>query len=147
MRKSHKESANDKILSDTELLQNSNRCQLNSHSDLITWPSKCKILCKIGDTEGFQMHNSNDQLCIHRIIYLNYCSDPKFSDRQAWTNSVDLEEQSDQSLQYLPFHLHLLDTLLRATLFEFKGDYSNFSDVRIFRILEFLRYCACCFIQ
>ena len=46
-----------------------------------------------------------------------------------------LEEQSDRSQHCLPFCLHLLDTLLcgKATLFEFKGDYRNFSDVQIFR--------------
>ena len=53
---------------------------------------------------------------------------PKFSDGQAWANSVDpdqtapsLEEQSDQGLHCLPFGLHRLDSLLygRATKFKF----------------------------
>ena len=51
-----------------------------------------------------------------------YRNDPKFSDRYAWANSADpdqtaLEEQSDQGLHCLPFHLHRLPSLLygRAT--------------------------------
>ena len=38
-----------------------------------------------------------------------------------------LEEQSDQGLHCLPFHLHLLDALLydKATLSKFYGDYSK----------------------
>ena len=44
-------------------------------------------------------------------------NDPKFSDRYAWANSADLEEQSDQGLHCLLFRLHHLDSLLygRAT--------------------------------
>ena len=60
---------------------------------------------------------------MHDTGFLNtgYHNVLKFSDRQVWANSVDLEEQSDQGLHYLPFRLHLLDTLLygKATLFEF----------------------------
>ena len=41
-----------------------------------------------------------------------YRNDPKFSDRYAWANSADLEEQSDQGLHCLPFRLHRLDSLL-----------------------------------
>ena len=42
---------------------------------------------------------------------------PKFSDIQVWANSVDpdqtaLQEQSDQGLHCLLFHLYLLDTVL-----------------------------------
>ena len=39
-----------------------------------------------------------------------------------------LEEQSDQGLHCLPFHLHRLDSLLngRATLFKFESDYNKF---------------------
>ena len=46
-----------------------------------------------------------------------YRNDPKFSNKQVWANSADLEEQSDQGLHRLPFHLHRLDSLLydRAT--------------------------------
>ena len=46
-----------------------------------------------------------------------YHNDPKFSDRQVWANSADLEEQFDQDLHCLPFRLHRLDSLLfgRAT--------------------------------
>ena len=56
---------------------------------------------------------------------MEYRNDPKFSDRQVWANSVDpdqvLEEQSDQGLDCLLFHLHLLDSLLygRVTLLKF----------------------------
>ena len=39
-----------------------------------------------------------------------YRNDPKFSDRQFWANSV--EEQSDQGLHCLLFHLHLFDKIL-----------------------------------
>ena len=55
-----------------------------------------------------------------------YHNDPKFSDGQVLANSADpdqtiLEEQSDQGLHCLQFHLHLLDAWFksRATLFEF----------------------------
>ena len=43
---------------------------------------------------------------------------------------------ADQGLHCLPFCLHLLDPLLygKAALFKFKGDYSKFFGVRIFRI-------------
>ena len=45
-------------------------------------------------------------------LLIEYSNDPKFSDRQVWANCVDLEEQSDQGLHYLLFHLHLLETFL-----------------------------------
>ena len=46
------------------------------------------------------------------LIYQYYHNNPKFSDRQVWANSVDLDqtvrqEQSDQGLHCLPFHLHI----------------------------------------
>ena len=43
-----------------------------------------------------------------------YRTDPKFSDRYAWANSVDPDQTG---LYCLPFRLHRLDTLLygRAT--------------------------------
>ena len=46
------------------------------------------------------------------LIYQYYRNNPKFSDRQVWANSVDLDqtvrqEQSDQGLHCLPFHLHI----------------------------------------
>ena len=46
-----------------------------------------------------------------------------------------LEEQSDQGLHCLPFHVHLLDTLLYGItfLFEFRGITSNISGVQKFR--------------
>ena len=46
-----------------------------------------------------------------------------------------LEEQSDQGLHCLPFHLHLLVTLFYGIsfLFEFRGITSNFSGVQKFR--------------
>ena len=39
---------------------------------------------------------------------------PKYLDQQVWANSVDpdIQEQSDQGLLCLPFHLHLLDALV-----------------------------------
>ena len=44
---------------------------------------------------------------------LLYHNDPKFSDRYAWTNSADPDqEQSDQGLHCLPFRLHCLGSLL-----------------------------------
>ena len=51
----------------------------------------------------------------------HYRNDPKFSDRQIWANSADLEEQSDQGLHRLQFRLHLLDALFygKAILFKF----------------------------
>ena len=43
-------------------------------------------------------------------------NDPKFSDRQVWANSADprllLDEQFDQGLHCLLFHLHILEALL-----------------------------------
>ena len=46
-----------------------------------------------------------------------------------------LEEQSDQGLHCLSFHLHLLDTLLYGItfMFKFSGIFSNFSGVQSFR--------------
>ena len=46
-----------------------------------------------------------------------YCNNPKFSDRQVCANSEDPdqtspEEQSDQGLYCLPFHLHLSEALV-----------------------------------
>ena len=45
-----------------------------------------------------------------------YRNDPKFPDKQVWANSADpdqtaLEEQSDQGLHCLLFHLHLFDEI------------------------------------
>ena len=46
------------------------------------------------------------------VLWLNVlCNDLKFSDRYAWANSADPEEQSDQGLHCLPFCLHRLDSL------------------------------------
>ena len=46
-----------------------------------------------------------------------------------------LEEQSDQGLHCLLFHLHLLENFLcfTANLLKFEGDYSNILGVRKFR--------------
>ena len=52
---------------------------------------------------------------VDKIDLMDYCNDPKFSDRYARAKSADpdqTEEQSDQSLQCLPFRLHRLDSLL-----------------------------------
>ena len=46
-----------------------------------------------------------------------------------------LEEQSDQVLHCLPFHLHLLDSLhYKATMFKFRVITANVSGVRNFMI-------------
>ena len=45
-------------------------------------------------------------------VSIHLKTDPKFSDRQAWANSIDPEEQSDQSAHCLPFRLHHLDSFL-----------------------------------
>ena len=52
-----------------------------------------------------------------------------------------LEEQSDQGLHCLPFHLDLLDKWLHGMtfFFEFYDDYSNIFGVRKFRIFTVLR--------
>ena len=58
---------------------------------------------------------------------VTYRNGPKFPNRYAWANSADpdqtapREEQSDQGLHCLPFHLHHLDSLLygRATQLKF----------------------------
>ena len=47
-------------------------------------------------------------------MYHNY---PKFSDRQVWANSADLEEQSDQGLHCLLFHLLLFEEIHKGLAF------------------------------
>ena len=52
---------------------------------------------------------------------LNYYNDPKFSDIQVRVNSADqirllLEEQSDQGLHCLLFHLHLFGEMPRGAV-------------------------------
>ena len=72
----------------------------------------CDFLWK---TKTKKSHGSSVVLKCYNKLYRN---DPKFSDRQAWANSADPDqEQSDQCLHYLPFRLHRLDSLLygRAT--------------------------------
>ena len=71
-------------------------------------------------------------LCIDEVVLCQYIinerNDPKFSDRYAWTNSADPDqEQSDQGLHCLSFRLHRLDLLLygRATKFKFYSDYNK----------------------
>ena len=84
-------------------------------------------------------------LVVHVLIkyFTPTChNDPKFLDRQVMANSIEphqtvtAPEESDQCLRSLPFHLQLLDALFygKATLFKFKGDYSNFLGVPIFKI-------------
>ena len=66
---------------------------------------------------------------IKKVMYHNY---PNFLDRQIWADSVDpdqtAEQQSDQGLPCLPFHLHLFDALLcgKDTLFNFYDNYCYF---------------------
>ena len=52
------------------------------------------------------------ELSAHKA-WRNYRNDPKFSDRQVWSNSADLDQkgQSDQDLLCLQFPLHQLDAL------------------------------------
>ena len=55
--------------------------------------------------------------------YKLYHTDPRFSDRQDWANSVNSDqEQSDQGLHCLLFHLHLSQAILieKATLSIFR---------------------------
>ena len=52
-----------------------------------------------------------------------------------------LEEQSDQGLHCLLYHLHILETFLccKANWLEFYGDYSNIFGVRKFRTFTVCR--------
>ena len=50
------------------------------------------------------------------LATFSYRNDPKFSDRKVWANSTDPdqtapEEQSDQGLHCLLFHLHHFDKI------------------------------------
>ena len=69
-----------------------------------------------------------------------------FSDRSVWANSADpdqiLEEQSDQGLRCLLFHLHVFDKIPSGfdSLFEFKVNYSK---VFASENLGTLRYIQC----
>ena len=57
------------------------------------------------------------------------------TDRSEQTAQTQIRLLLDKGLHCLPFHLHLLDTLLYGInfLFEFRGITSNFSGVRKFR--------------
>ena len=84
---------------------------------------------------------------IKKVMYRNY---PKFLDRQIWANSVDpdqtAEQQSDQGLHCLPFHLHLFDALLcgKDTLFNFYDNYCYF--FFFFRVFKYgPRHVKTCF--
>ena len=88
-------------------------------SDLKVWPHKTinsSVMC-------LWVQKASLWHCLYR-------NDPKFSDKQVWANSADpdqtaplllLEEQSDQGLHCLLFHLHLFDEIPQglASLFEF----------------------------
>ena len=100
---------------------------LNVHMYLVFWGTD------VGGGEGG--HDYSVSLLISGLalvgpnyLLAEYHNDPKFSDRYAWANSADsdqttprgqsdqgLEEQSDQGLHCLPFHLHRLDSLLCGT--------------------------------
>ena len=63
-----------------------------------------------------------EMFVVGSVFLDDFCipNDPKFSDRQVWANSVDLDQTApDQGLHCLPFNLHLLDALLyiKAILF------------------------------
>ena len=67
---------------------------------------------------------------VDKFLYSNKCInsyDPKFSDRQFWSNSVD-PDQSDQCLHCLQFSLHILDVLLcgKTTFFKLYRAYRKF---------------------
>ena len=70
------------------------------------------------------------------VIEICYCNDPSFrTDRPGQTVQTKirllLEEQSDQRLHCLQFHLHLLEALVygKAWFSNFRVITSNFSDV------------------
>ena len=81
-----------------------------------------------------------------------YRNVPKFSDRYAWANSTDPEEQSDQGLHCLPFSLHCMDSLLEPHSSNFRVTTTNILGVRVFRkftvahaqVLKRVRYVALC---
>ena len=81
------------------------------------------------------------------FILMDYRNDPKFSDRYAWVHSADPEEQSDQGLHCLPFHLHRLDSLLMVEPHSsnFRVITTNFLGVRIFRKLTVINFIRCIF--
>ena len=56
-----------------------------------------------------------------------------------------LEEQSDQGLHCLLFHLHLLEAFLccKTSLFEFLGEYISTLDVRKFRNFTVITESCC----
>ena len=67
-----------------------------------------------------------------------YCNDPKFLNRQVWTNSADPDQTApllDQGLHCLLYHLHFLDKMFYglASLFDFKMFTAKFSGVQKFR--------------
>ena len=66
----------------------------------------------------------------HDAAQVKYCNDPKFSDRfvkAKWQTQIRLllEEQSDQGLHCLLFHLHVFDKTPSgfASLFEFQQNF------------------------
>ena len=65
-------------------------------------------------------------------------NDPKYSDRQVWANTVDLE-QFDQCLHCLPLCSHVLGTLLhgKTTLFQFQDNYAIFEGCPNFSFLQY----------
>ena len=102
--------------------------------EIISWPISTKDVARLGlklATPDLKSGYKSDMLLTaltvlgadnHIWWFQTYRNDPKFSDRYAWANIADPDqEQSDQGLHCLPFCLHHLDSLLydRATKFKF----------------------------
>ena len=71
---------------------------------------KCYQKRQLQKEKALGKNFNNKNVTFSRVIlFQSYRNDPKFSDRYAWANSADPEEQSDQDLHCLPFRLHHLD--------------------------------------
>ena len=96
---------------------------------------KTKDICNSYQSQ-FGRHNT--------IMLLSFRTEKSGQTVQTQTRLL-LEEQSDQDLHCLLFHLHLLAVFLccKANLFEFKGDYSNILGVRKFRpfMITYTMFC------
>ena len=69
-----------------------------------------------------------------------YRNDPRFMDKQVWTNSADPEElaggETDQGLHCLPFHLHFLTNY--SVVKQYCSNFRVFTP--IFLVSEFLGF-------
>ena len=66
------------------------------------------------------------------VIILNFLTDSSWQTVQTQIR-LFLEEQSDQGLHCLLFHLYLFNEIRLASLFEFKVAYTKFFGIRKFR--------------